>query len=589
MCGIFGMVGDNCVKGTIDSLRALEYRGYDSVGVSVKDEDGLHVEKVVGRSQNLAYVREKYIHATSCIGHTRWATHGAVTRENAHPFLSYGGDFAIVHNGVIDNWSALKTMLTDGGVQFTSQTDSETIAHLLQKNYDGDVLSCVCKTAKMLKGAYAVAVQTTFDDNLYVVKKRSPLVVGSSDGGNCVCSDVRCIARYAETVSLLPDDAVAVVGKNVTFYDYDGNMLEADFFCPDKNDVVVPEEEVMLSEIYEIPDKIRAAKRGYIGQGGIGIPARRLRGFNRIYLLGCGTAYHSGLETAAVVRKFMDVDVIPVVASEFVYDNYPVDERTLAFCISQSGETADTIRSAERVTANGGYAYAVTNTDASGLVFVCNRSVNVCAGGEFAVASTKAYNCQLATLLLLFADIAVARRCVVPEFKNEVCRALDKAANAAAIALEQSSRIEMLAEEIKDCSSVFFIGRTVDYPTAEEGALKLKEISYMHCEAYPAGELKHGALAMVERGVAVIAVATDISLAERTEASLAEARSRGARVLCVSPYDMTAECVSLPVVGCLVSGIVSVIPLQLLAYYVAVKLGRDVDKPRNLAKSVTVE
>ena len=590
MCGIYATNADNCVERTVAALKRLEYRGYDSVGICART-DRLQVVKTVGRTQNLTYVLPNFVHPSVCMGHTRWATHGKVSDRNAHPFVSYGGNFAICHNGVLDNWQALKSVLVADGVQFTSDTDSEVIAHMLERCYDGNVLHTVTEVAKRLTGSFAVAILTAYDDNIYFVKRKSPLVIGLADSFACVCSDIRCVDGEVTQVANVPDGAVGFVcGGGAEVYDLGGNQLAPDFFAPDEQCVQPPDDEAMLAEIFQIPDKIRAAKRHYIASCGIGISAKKLRMFNRIYLVGCGTAYHSGLAAAAVARKFVDIDVVPVVASEFLYDNYPVDERTLAFFISQSGETADTVRAAELVDKKGGYTYAVTNTATSALVFACNRYVTVQADAEFAVASTKAYNCQLTVLVMLFADIAVARKNVVPSFRDELYRSLDKTPNAVARILQQSNRIDELARKITDCSAVYFLGRTIDLPTAMEAALKLKEISYMHCEAYPAGELKHGALAMVEKGVAVVAVATDLDLVERMNTSLAEAKTRGADVYYVSPYKMDGMPIATcPVCGELVAGIVSVVPLQLLAYYAAKHLGRDIDKPRNLAKSVTVE
>ena len=590
MCGIYATNAASCVTRTTDALRRLEYRGYDSVGICVKS-DRLQVEKVVGRTQNLVDVLPNFAQPRLCIGHTRWATHGEVSKRNAHPFLSYGGNFAVAHNGVLDNWQRLKSQLTEEGVTFSSDTDSEVVCHLAERNYDGDVLRAITKTAGCLSGSFALVFVTSFDDKIYFAKNKSPLVVGRARDFCCVCSDIRCVDQDVSLVANLPDGVVGVIdGVDVQTYDLDGNAVSIDFFTPDEKCVLPPEDEAMLSEIFEIPDKIRAAKRHYIESGGIDITPKKLRSFNRIYLIGCGTAYHSGLAAVAVARKFVDIDITAVVASEFLYDNYPVDDKTLAFFISQSGETADTVRAAELVDSKGGYTYAVTNTATSALVFACNRFVTVQAGAEFAVASTKAYNCQLTVLTMLFADIAVARKTVLPAFREKLYKSLDKTPNAVARILQQSDKIEQIAQRLAECKAVFFLGRAVDLPTALEGALKLKEVSYIHCEAYPAGELKHGALAVVEKGVAVIAIATDLQLVGRMNTSISEVKTRGADVYYVSPYKTYGKPVATcPVCGELVAGIVSVVPLQLLAYYAAKHLGRNIDKPRNLAKSVTVE
>ena len=591
MCGIFGMIGNGAVGTTLTALKYLEYRGYDSAGIAVKGNGRLDVFKTEGRIQKLREIVPDGIESDTAIGHTRWATHGAVCSENAHPFYSPSKSFAVVHNGIIENYQSIKADFTSRGAVFSSATDSETVAHLLERNYKGDVLGAVQLTAKALVGSFAIVVATTYDDKLYAIKNKSPLVVGVSRGGVYLCSDIRCVAHWAEQVAVAPDNTVVVVGRDgVSFYDYDGNVVNVPFFAAEKSEEMEQVEgEFMIKEIYEIPKRIADAKQAYIRRG-LQIPAQLVRQFRRIYLIGCGTAYNSGLQVATVARKLLDVDVLPVIASEFIYDNYPVDNKTLAFFISQSGETADTIRACEKVRAQGGFTYAVTNTSTSQLAFTCDRVANICAGGEFAVASTKAYNCQLITLLLLMLDVARARGTVAPQLYDRVLSAVDDASVAIDKILADSYAIARLAEEIKDCSAVFFIGRITDYPTAAEGSLKLKEISYIHSEAYPAGELKHGTLALMEEGVAVVAIATDDDLREKMALSIKEVAARGAKVISISPYVFdNATPVTIPQVDKLLYGVASVVPLQLLAYYTAKRLGKDVDKPRNLAKSVTVE
>lgn len=592
MCGIFGMIGSDAVANTLKALKYLEYRGYDSAGVALRNDDGsLDMYKSQGRIANLAQLVPTNS-ATLAIGHTRWATHGAVCAENAHPFFSADKHFAVVHNGIIENYLALKKQFTSRGAVFASQTDSETVAHLLQNNYMGGVLEAVTNTANSLVGSFAIAIATSYDDRLYAIKNKSPLVVGVSKGGVYLCSDIRCVSHWADKVAVAPDKCVVVAGKDgVYFYGFDGKQLSVPFFTPDKAEEMEQiDGDFMLKEIWEIPEKIRLAKEGYFTDGGFKLTQRHVRRINRIYLLGCGTAYNSGLQTAAVCRKFVDVDIMPVIASEFIYDSYPVDGNTLAILISQSGETADTIRAAEKIAAMGGTSYAVTNTPSSSLCFACNHVAYIYAGGEFAVASTKAYNCQLVTLLLLMLDIARMRGTINLEFYTRTVRSIDALPQAIDKILADSYEITQIAEKVKDSSAVFYIGRVTDYPTACEGSLKLKEISYIHSEAYPAGELKHGTLALMESGVTVVAISTDEALADKMASSVSEVAARHAKVICVSPYVCEkALSIVIPAVNKLLYGIVSVVPLQLLAYYVAKRLGRDVDKPRNLAKSVTVE
>ncbi len=584
MCGIFGTVGTDCVSKTVDALHFLEYRGYDSAGIAVKN-GCLSVVKTVGRVAEL----EKKLPTAFCghaaIGHTRWATHGEVSEVNAHPFLSQDGNFVICHNGIIENHKELRKLLSKNGLETTSQTDSEVIAHLLQLNFCGNVLDAVIQTAQMLKGAFAVLVLNAYDGCLYAIKNKSPLVVGAD--GVCLCSDARC-CRSAQ-IAVLKDETIAKVSQNeVQFCNFRGEKVDVKFQKFDAVCEQQPDGDVMMREILEIPQRVRECSEGYF-RCGLQLSVREIKKLHRIYFLGCGTAYNSGAAACAAVRKYLNLDALPVIASEFVYDDYPVDRETLAFCISQSGETADTVRAAEKVAKSGGIAYAVTNTVPSTLSAVCKRVQNVFAGGEFAVASTKAYNCQLVTLLLALLDITHVRGGISKEFLDVVHKSVVALPCALDGILKRRKAIEMLAESVQHSSSVFFLGRIADYPTAAEGSLKLKEISYLHSEAYPCGELKHGTLALMEKGVTVVLVSTVGDLVSKNDSTAREVTSRNADVITVSPYKGSGAQFALPVVHEMLYGVISVVPLQLLAYYVAKKLGRDVDKPRNLAKSVTVE
>lgn len=593
MCGIFGMIGDNAIGQTLTALKHLEYRGYDSVGIAAKAENAIDIYKQAGRVEQLQALIPTKLSSNTVIGHTRWATHGEVSTANAHPFLSNDKRFAIVHNGIIENYLALKNDLLSRGVTFSSQTDSETVAHLIQANFDGSVFDAIKSTAKLLDGSFAIVIQSTVDGNLYAIKNKSPLVVGVKGTNVYFCSDIRCLSQYAAKVAQAPDNTIVVATPSgaVFAYDFDGNPVSVKFFTPDETeDFDTVDGDYMLKEILEVPDKIRQCKRGYFESGGLNLSAKVVHRIKRIYLIGCGTAYNSGLQVAASAREMLNIDVLPVIASEFIYDRYPVDNDTLAFFISQSGETADTIRAAEKVSSMGGYTYAVTNTQTSTLRYICNRVKNIYAGGEFAVASTKAYNCQLTTLTLLLTDIAYLKGSIDESTRNKIVDSVDSLPTAIETVLNSGYQIARIADEVKNSSSVFFLGRTRDYPTAEEGSLKLKEISYIHSEAYPAGELKHGTLALMEEGVTVVAIATDSALIDKMSSSISEVVARGARVICVSPYSFDhVTPIKIPVVNRFMFGALAVVPLQLLAYYVAKRLGRDVDKPRNLAKSVTVE
>lgn len=590
MCGIFCQIGANAVGNTLKALKYLEYRGYDSAGLALRRGDCLEMFKTEGRIAALRRIVEGIDEAEVAIGHTRWATHGAVSTANAHPFLSEDGNFAIVHNGIIENYRELREELKD--VHFTSQTDSEAVAHLLQRNYGGDMLQAVLSTARMLRGSFAIAVLSVHSGALYAVKNKSPLVVGFSKDGAYMCSDIRCISHWATSVAVMADNTVAELTKcGARFFRLDGSETSATFFAPQRaEDSQNFEGDLMLKEIMEIPAKLRQSKRRYLQSGGLHLDQAAARRIKRIYLIGCGTAYNSGSAAAAAARKFITADIVPVIASEFIYGNYPADGDTLAFCISQSGETADTLRAAERVEALGGITYAVTNTDTSSLTFKCRHTVNICADGEFAVASTKAYNCQILTLTLLLSDLALLRGTLSEKEHARLLTEADDLPAAAEQVLNASQRIAQIAQSLADSSAVFFIGRTTDYPTACEGSLKLKEISYIHSEAYPAGELKHGTLALMEPSVTVVAISTDAALKDKTVCSVQEVSSRGARVIAVAPYPLPgAETFVLPQAGQYLYAALACVPLQLLAYYTAKALGKDVDKPRHLAKSVTVE
>lgn len=588
MCGIYGTVGQTgAVEATVSALEFLEYRGYDSAGVAYVGDGKIEISKTVGRVQKLKEQLVAAPSATVAIGHTRWATHGAVCAENAHPFLSAKGNFAVVHNGIIENHAELKAELTNEGYKFSSQTDTETVAHLLEKYYRGNALQAVLSVVNRLSGAFALAIVTRRGE-IFAVKYRSPLIVGKGKDCSFVSSDARCISDGCQAVAYLSDKTVCKLwGGNIEGYSFGGKLMPLTFSAPCATAKAAPSGDKMLAEICDIPLGLRAVADGYrFGKMFSKSKADKIR---RVYFVGCGTAYNSGLAACAAARKFVPVDCSAIYASEFIYDYYPCGADTLTIFISQSGETADTVRAAEKAIALGAVACAVTNTVCSTLARLCSFSVDVHAGAEYAVASTKAYNCQLATLILMMADFAKTRGKVTADECEKLRSGIIRAAACVDEILNDRAEIERLADSVKDSSAVFFIGRRGDYPTAAESSLKLKEITYVHSEAYPAGELKHGTLALMEKGVTVIALSTARDLIAKTEASVAEVEARGATAITVSPYAAKGTTITLPVVNDALYGLISVVPMQLLAYYAAKKLGRDVDKPRNLAKSVTVE
>ncbi len=595
MCGIFGAMGQDCVTACLQGLQRLQYRGYDSAGICISGEKTT-VYKSVGKVDFLQSKIPPTACGTVAIGHTRWATHGKVSEQNCHPFVSYKGNFFLVHNGIIDNATALREKYLQN-VAFTSQTDSEVVCHLLEKNYQGNTLQCATKTANMLAGSFAIAFVNGKENAIYLLQHNMPLVVGvDKSNRHYVSSCVKCLPPTCQKVSIIKQNFVAKVTENsAQFFDFEqkpilpnwskisGSLQSLEVF-PSAGKTH------MYTEILQIPSCLDSCHVNFGKRTGIGISKVQLRHFNRIYLVGCGTAYNSCLSASVAVRGMLDVDVIPVVASQFVCENYPINNKTLALLVSQSGETADTIIAGEKLNAHGAFTYAVTNTDNSRLTFVCKESINICAGTEFSVASTKAYCCQLLTLILLLCDISYACGNITLVEKQKIYSTSGMLASIANTVLCKQNSIQQLAKKICSASAVYFVGRGADYPTACEGSLKLKEISYIHSEAYPSGELKHGTLAMVTKGVWVVNVCTHSALVKKAGATLSEVVTRGGEAISFSPYKMpVGSLLHLPVVHPLYSGVISVIPLQLLAYYTALELGRDIDMPRNLAKSVTVE
>lgn len=592
MCGIFGTISTSCVDDTLLALRQLEYRGYDSVGIAVKTEVGLQLYKATGRVDGL---KVEGGNGTLAIGHTRWATHGKVSKENAHPFVSFDGNFAVVHNGIVENYLKHKLALQKQGVEFTSQTDSEVIAHLLAKHYDGDVASTLGKVGAMLTGSFAVVVATNVDGNLYAYKRGSALCVGKGKTGVCVCSDVAAIGGFAKQVAVLPDGCVARLCQHKIEVLVGAKQINLAYFEPACESVLdqAPQGDYMLSEILQIPSVVKQTFDYYFQSGGLCLTKRQIKRYKQVYFVGCGTAYHSALVGCSLMQKFTNVPCQAVIASEYVYDNFYTGKDTLVVAISQSGETADTLMAVQKAKRQGATVYAVTNVCNSSLCFEADFVKFVKAGREVSVASTKAYNCQLVALTLFVLDFATLRGCISQKARQKYLNDFAHVPTACQHLVAQGARYKSLATHHKDVSAVYFVGRRLDIATAKEGALKLKEISYVFAEAYPSGELKHGTLAVMESGVLVVAVACEKDLVDKCSTTVAEVTSRGASAVVLSqhPTDLSgkAQVVALPAVNEIFAPVVAVIPLQMLAYYFAKGRGCDVDRPRNLAKSVTVE
>lgn len=604
MCGIIGYVGEsNAPDVILRGLKRLEYRGYDSSGVAVGTEDKFLIVKSVGKIAELEQkLRNSPVYGNIAIGHTRWATHGGATERNAHPFLSYGGRFVIAHNGIIENYLELRSELVRDGVSFASDTDSEVVAHLMDKNVDIDVLEGLRKTVSALKGSFALVVLCLDrPDEIFVARKDSPLVIGNNGIEGYVCSDINTMKRFLPSAVVLDNARMAIVSRDkLEVYDFDGvrRDVEATLLPREETDKEFCYECHMDKEMDEIPAALSANIRRYRADRIIRrFDVAFLKGIRRINIVGCGTALHAGKYAERLIKRLLrNVDVIVSEGSEFRYDDVIVDERTLNVTISQSGETADTLFSQNMIRSRGGVVLNVGNVETSSMARGSDVFLPICAGEEIAVASTKAYNCQEMSLLLFILDTALIRGDIDEDTFVRYQRDIDRIPILANATLGIRNSVSKFAKRNYRRKSVFYLGRGMDYVVAREGGLKLKEISYVHCEAYPAGELKHGTLALIEKGVLVIVVVTDDKMIDKTASAICEVKARGADVLTITPFynddriiSLSDEVFAIPFTEEILSPIISVIPTQLLAYYTARYIGCDVDRPRNLAKSVTVE
>ena len=604
MCGIVGYIGTKkAVPVLIKGLLSLEYRGYDSSGICVLENNYLEVVKDKGRVKNL---EENPIlntlNGNIGIAHTRWATHGIPSKENAHPHLDNSKTFAVVHNGIIENYTDLRNFLENKGYTLISQTDTEVIPNLISYYYslENDVLKAVAKTIKDLKGSYAIEViSPLLKDKIIVARKDSPLVIGIGNGENFIASDIPAVLNYTNKFYFLDDLEISVISKNsIEFYDIDLNKVEKDvkdieWDCAssEKNGF----EDYMLKEIFEQPtsimetigSRLKPNEKCYFDDLKID-----LKDINRIYIVACGTAMHAGIAAKYAFEHFCQIPVEVDMASEFRYRNPLIDKHTLCIFISQSGETADTIAALKLAKSLGSKTLAVVNVIGSSITRVADYTIYTHAGPEIAVASTKAYTAQVVLLNILavyFAEILGYSSKELEDFKMEILELPDKVK----IILEDTSKIQEFAKEVYSQKDMFFIGRNTDYAVSMEASLKLKEISYIHSEAYAAGELKHGPIALIENGTTVVGIATNPNLVEKTISNLEEVITRGANVMIVTNQELpninSKLNIEVPKCNPMLSPILSVIPLQLFSYYIAKNKGLDVDKPRNLAKSVTVE
>ena len=602
MCGIIGYVGGgDAVPIIVEGLAKLEYRGYDSAGIAVMGKDGLAVVKQKGRLNALRErLAECPIAGNMGIGHTRWATHGEPSDINSHPHLGSQSKIAVVHNGIIENYKQLKERLEQKGVSFASETDSEVIAQLAEYYYDGDILDTVIRVSNALEGSYALGVMCVDEpEKLIAVKKDSPLVIGISEGANFMASDVPAILKHTNRVCYLGDREIAVIGREqVRFFNFDREPLIKDIevvtWSPDSAEKGgYPH--FMLKEITEQPKVLRDTLQSALGAGENrrvidGIDAAR---FNKIVIAACGSAYNAGVVARYVFERLCRVSVEVELASEFRYKDAIVDERTLVILVSQSGETADTIAAMREAKSKGAVTLSIVNVVGSTIARETDATLYTIAGPEIAVATTKAFSAQLVLLYALAVRFARGLGKISGELENELFAELERLPDKAAAILEQVDDIQRYAASCVGYKSIFFIGRNIDYAIALEGSLKLKEISYIHSEAYAGGELKHGTISLIEENTLVVAISCCERLYGKIFSNVEQVMSRGAKVLmignCREEDGEKLSAIRLPEINELFSPSLSVVALQLFSYYVAANKGLDIDKPRNLAKSVTVE
>lgn len=608
MCGIVGYIGEkNVIPVLTGGLGKLEYRGYDSAGIAYLDNGRMTIYKEKGKLAELEKMVEgKTAENTIGIGHTRWATHGEPNRVNAHPHANTQGDLAIVHNGIIENYLQLREWLVKKGVRCVSETDTEIIAHLINYYLEDDLQEAVSKAISMLKGSYALAVVCErFPDEIVAVRKDSPLVVGVGSGENLVASDIPALLEYTRDVYFLNNGEIAVVKKDeVKLYDEVLNPIRRDVFTVEW-DVSQAEKagypHFMLKEIEEQPRALAdtlnpRVKDGEIDFTEIGLDDETLRKIKKITIIACGTAYHASYLGKYIIERFARVPVEVEIASEFRYKNPIMDEDNFVIVVSQSGETADTIAALREAKSRGAFVLAIANVVGSTIAREADKVLYTRAGLEIAVASTKAYTTQLMALYMFMLKLAYAKGGITKEEYHTYVAELQKVPENAQKVIDNKELLQKFSYEHFTEHSVFYIGRGLDYAISMEGSLKLKEISYIHSEAYAGGELKHGTIALIEKGTLVVAVLTQGDLIEKCLSNVKEVTSRGAVVMVVTQEkykdlvkDVADKVVAIPDTIDFEATITSIIPMQIFAYYMSVQKGCDVDKPRNLAKSVTVE
>ena len=610
MCGIVGYIGFNQASDfLLDGMAKLEYRGYDSAGIAVIGaENAIKIQKKVGRLANLeAIVKADPNEGTVGIGHTRWATHGRPSDMNSHPHSSEDGKFAVVHNGIIENYMPLKEELIEKGYHFKSETDTEVVAHLLADMYDGDFVGTVRRMLARVDGAYALEIICADEpDKIICTKKENPLVIGLGKGENFVASDIPAIINYTRDTYILSDGELAIVTRdNVSVFDRAGHAIDKEVFHVSWNAEAAEKggyEHFMLKEIHDQPKAVRDTFGTHISEDGktvifdeLNWTAEDVAAFNKILIVACGTAYHAGLVTKQYIENLARIPVNVEIASEYRYSNPLTDDKTLCIVISQSGETSDTLAALKEAKRHGAKSLAITNVVGSSISREADNTVYTWAGPEISVASTKAYTTQLVAGLLFAVYLGQLNGKMDPALGGEILCGVKSLPTLIHEIFEVDEDMKAFAKHYGFKSDAFFLGRAIDYAVAMEGALKLKEISYIHAEAYAGGELKHGTLALIEEGVPVIALATQEDVYDKMISNIREVKAREAVVIGIGmkgDEELTKHVdhtIYVPRANKFIAPILAVVPLQLLAYYAAITRGADVDKPRNLAKSVTVE
>ncbi len=610
MCGIVGYIGkQEATPILIEGLKTLEYRGYDSSGVAVLNNE-LNMVKTKGRLANLEEkLQTETIHGNMGIGHTRWATHGEPSDHNSHPHMNEDGTIALVHNGIIENYIQLKEELIEKGYRFVSETDTEIAVQLVDYYYkqEGNLLDAVAKTVGRVEGSYAFGVVAQDEpDKLIAARKESPLVIGIGENENFIASDVPAILRHTRQVYFIEDkELVVVTADNIQIMDFEQNEKSRDVYNVTW-DIEAAEkggyDHFMLKEIFEQPKVIKETltprlpmDKDEVYLDGIELDAERLKSINKIYIVGCGTAYYAGLTGKYLIEKLSRIPVVAEVASEFRYNDPIIDENTLMILMSQSGETADTLAALRMGKKAGAHVIGVVNAVGSTISREADDVLYIWAGPEIAVASTKAYTAMVCAMHLISMKVAMELgKMSVDSFREKRDFLYNLSAQVETI-LAKAPEIEALAKKHLDMKNVFYIGRGLDYAAAMEGALKIKEIAYLHAEPYPAGELKHGPIALIEDGTLLMGLVGQESLFEKTVSNIKEVKARGASVMAIamegneSIEQVADDVVYVPRTHWSTAALLANIPQQLFAYYIAKELGHDVDKPRNLAKSVTVE